>query len=93
MKCGRNFVSLLVGYHRYYYGIAFFMKDGAPFQVFIDSRVMLDAMLFRKINPNYARLRVIEIKNPKSSFFDMDEDDSTTSVDEVISNGKKPLEL
>ena len=69
------------------------MKDDAPFQVSINSRVMIDAIFFRKINLNYARPRVIEIKKPKSSFFGIDEDDSTISVDEVISNRKKPLKL
>ena len=93
MNCRRKFVSLLGGYHRYYHGTAFFIKDNAPFQVSVNSRVIIDAIFFRKINPKYARPCVIEIKKPKSSFFGIDEDDSTTSVDEVVSNRKKPLEL
>lgn len=31
------------------------MEEGEPVKVSVDSRIMLDAAFFRKMNPNYAR--------------------------------------
>ena len=34
---------------------AFYMREGEAITVSVDSRVMLNAALFRKMNPNYTR--------------------------------------
>ena len=60
LECGRKFVSLKGTHHRHCRGIAFVMEDGAPVKVFIDSRIMIDAKFFKKMNPNYSRPTVIE---------------------------------
>jgi hypothetical protein len=60
VECGRKFASLMGTHHRHCRGKAFFMYEGKPVQVSVNCRVMIDAALFRKINPNYARPRVIE---------------------------------
>lgn len=69
------------------------MEDGRPFQVSVDSRVMIDAKFFHKINPNYTRPRVVGSKNAKSNIFSFDGDDSTAHAEGVTSNGKKWSEL
>jgi len=55
IKYGRKFVSILGAYYRYYRGTVFYIKDGEPVKVSIDSRVILNTTFFRKINPNYTR--------------------------------------
>ena len=61
LECGRKFVSLKGAHHRHCRGIAFVMEDGAPVKVSINSRIMIDAEFFKKINPNYSRPKVIEL--------------------------------
>ena len=53
VECGRKFVSMLGAHHRHCRGSAFYMEDREPVKVSVDSRVMLDAAFFRKMNPNY----------------------------------------
>ena len=55
LDCGRKFVSMLGAHHRHCRGTAFYVKDGEAITVSVDSRVMLDAGFFRKMNPNYSR--------------------------------------
>jgi hypothetical protein len=57
VKCGRKFVRLIGTHHCYCQGEAFFMEDGDPVRVSVDSRVMVDADFFWKMNPNYTRPR------------------------------------
>ena len=60
IQCGRKFVSLIGSQYRQYQGTAFFMHKGQSVEVSVDSRVMIDAACFRKINPNYSRLKIAE---------------------------------
>jgi hypothetical protein len=57
VKCGRKFVSLIGTHHIYCQGEAFVMYEGDPVTVSVDSRVMVDADFFWKMNPNYSRPR------------------------------------
>ena len=69
------------------------MQDNKPIEVSIDSRIMIDAIFFRKINPNHSRPRVIETRNPKLSFFDMWEEESGPDVDAITRIGRRPRSL
>jgi hypothetical protein len=57
VKCGRKFVSLIGTYHCHCQGEAFFMHEGDPVRLSVNSRVMIDADFFWKMNPNYSRPR------------------------------------
>ncbi|KAG4427614.1 hypothetical protein IFR05_016902 [Cadophora sp. M221] len=57
IECGRKFVSLIGTHHCYSGGEAFFMDDGDLIRVTVDSRIMIDADFFWKMNPNYSRPR------------------------------------
>jgi hypothetical protein len=59
-KCGRKFVSLMGTHHRHCCGEAFFMHDGDTVRFPVNSRIMIDAAFFRKVNPNYSRPRITE---------------------------------
>ena len=63
-----NFVSLIGSdHHRQYRGQAFWKDDKAEIRsLFVDGRIVLDARLFRRVNPNYDRPQV----NP-SSWWDL----------------------
>ncbi len=60
LGCGRKFMNLRSGHHRYCNGSAFYMRDGERVEVRIDGRIMVDAACFRKMNPNYFRPTVID---------------------------------
>jgi len=73
IKCGRKFVSMLGAHYRYYRGTAFYIEDGEPVKVSIDSRVILNTTFFRKINPNYTRPQPYELVRKKidnNGYFD-----------------------
>jgi hypothetical protein len=57
VKCGRKFVRLIGTHHCHCQGKVFFMEDGDSVRVSVDSRVMVDADFFWKINFNYSRPR------------------------------------
>ncbi|KAI9715641.1 MAG: hypothetical protein M1812_005793 [Candelaria pacifica] len=86
VRCGRRFVSLMGQHHVRYHGNAFYIEKGEYVEVPVDSRIMVDAAYFRKINPNYTRPHINELARPSSSnnicslfFFD-------TESEEVKSN-------
>lgn len=54
--CGQKFVSMMGSHHRYYQGNAFFQEPNGLIRVPVNSRIMIDADLFRKSNPSYPRL-------------------------------------
>ena len=60
IECGRKFVSLIgSNYHKQYQGQTFWKDDkGNIHNLFVDSRIMVDATYFRRINPNYDRPQV-----------------------------------
>lgn len=55
---GRKFVSLVGSHYRQFKGPAFYMDKGNPVELPVDGRIMVDAELFQKINPNYSRLKI-----------------------------------
>ena len=85
LACGRKFMSLIGSNHRHCRGKAFIMCDGEQVKVPIDSRIMIDAAFFRKMNPNYYRTTDIELADG----FDLWEAfgfSSNTSSDEASSD-------
>ncbi|KAF4629406.1 hypothetical protein G7Y89_g8744 [Cudoniella acicularis] len=57
---GRKFVKLIGSSYRQYQGTAFFIHKGKPVEFTVNGRVMTDTIFFRKINPNYSRLKITE---------------------------------
>jgi hypothetical protein len=57
VNCGRKFVSLRGTHHVHCQGEAFFIHKEDPVRVSVDSRVIVNADFFWKINPNYSRPR------------------------------------
>jgi hypothetical protein len=55
VNCGQKFVSLIGTHHVHCQGKAFYMYEGDPVTVSVDSRVMVDADFFWQMNPNYSR--------------------------------------
>ncbi|KAL2006946.1 hypothetical protein VTN00DRAFT_9614 [Thermoascus crustaceus] len=55
---GQKFNSLMGCHHRQYQGNMFVSNKGQLMKLHINSRVMIDARLFRKTNLNYARLEM-----------------------------------
>jgi hypothetical protein len=75
IKCGRKFISLKGTHHLQYRGTAFRMEKGNPVAIFVDGRIMVDAVLFQKMDPNYSRPSVnIPSKRSRGCFsFDFDQ--------------------
>ncbi len=97
VECGRKFVSVLGAQHRHCRGTAFYMKDGEPVKVSVDSRVMLDAAFFRKMNPNYTRPQPIELVKKKTNndgYFEIfSESSSERTLDQIKGNGVEPTKI
>jgi len=97
VQCDRKFVFMLEAYHRHCRGTTFYMKDGEPIKVSVDSRVMLDAAFFRKTNPNYTRSQPHELVKKKMNndgYFDaFSKSSSERALDQIKSNGAEPTKL
>jgi hypothetical protein len=97
VECGRKFVSMLGAHHRHCRGTAFYMKEGEAVKVSVDSRVMLDAAFFRKMNPNYTRPQPNELvkkKTDNDGFFEIfSESSSKRTLDQIKDNGVEPTEI
>ena len=97
IKCGRKFVSMLGAHHRQCRGTAFYIKDGEAVTISVDSRVMLNAAFFRKINPNYTRPQPNELVKKKTDgnrWAEMFlESSSERALDQVKSNGVQPTQI
>ncbi|KAJ5115522.1 hypothetical protein NUU61_001281 [Penicillium alfredii] len=61
IKSGQKFRDLAGSHIQYCNGSAFFMKNGKPIKLKINSRVGVDAAFFRKMQPNYSRPRLHDI--------------------------------
>jgi hypothetical protein len=57
VACGRNFVNITGSHPRQYQGTTFFQCKRELRRVSVDGRIMIDAALFWKCNPNYPRLQ------------------------------------
>ena len=77
-ECGRKFLSM-IDIHLYEYkGKAFYIEKGRVVEIFIKSRVVVDAAYFREENPNYTRPSIKESNGgppPCWTIIDLDEDD------------------
>ena len=97
IECGRRFVSMLGAHHRHCRGTAFYMKDGEPVKVPVDSRVMLDAAFFRKMNPNYNRPQPNELAKKKTDnggrFQLFSESSNERSLHQIKGNGVDPTQI
>lgn len=97
IECGRKFVSMLGAHHRHCQGKAFHMKEGEPVKVSVDSRVMLDATFFRKMNPNYTRPQPDELVKRHTSdarFFELCSDSpKKRSLDQIKDNDVEPTRI
>ncbi|KAJ5161042.1 hypothetical protein N7492_006434 [Penicillium capsulatum] len=61
IKRGQKFRDLAGSHTQHCNGSAFFMKNGKPIKLKINSRVGVDAAFFRKMQPNYSRPRLHDI--------------------------------
>jgi hypothetical protein len=70
-------------------------EDGHLFQISIDSRIIIDAAFFHKINLNYSRSCIIESakQNSLNNIFFENDDSFTNKTDKIINNGKKSTKL
>ena len=92
IECGRKFVSMLGAHHRHCQGTAFYMNDGEAVRVSVDSRAMLDAAFFRKMNPNYTRPQPYELVKKKTDddVFELFSDSSSErNLDQIKDSGVK----
>jgi hypothetical protein len=55
MKYGKKFIHLRDQYHIRYRGNIFYMANKRYVEIPINSRIIIDILYFRKINPNYIR--------------------------------------
>jgi len=97
LECGRKFVSLRGAHHRHCCGTAFFMHKGSPIQFSVNSRIMVDAPLFQKFNPNYSRPNVTEPEDTDNacdlSFWTSRVEIETEPANLVQSYNKAPAEM
>lgn len=59
-KCGQKFLSMIDIHLCAYEGKGFYIEKEKVVEIFIKSRVVVDAAYFREENPNYARLSIKE---------------------------------
>lgn len=58
VRNGRRFISLIGKHHRQYYGHVFMPIENRLQKFHVEERIMVDAVAFRKMNPNYPRLAI-----------------------------------
>jgi hypothetical protein len=97
VKCGRRFIALMGTHHCHCMGDAFIMTQRGPLEMKVDSRIMVDAAFFRKMNPNYSRPKINaagELKpDPPKVAYDLFDGTSTTVVsphDQVKGTDEEP---
>jgi hypothetical protein len=79
---GQKFLSMMDIHLCEYEGKAFYIEKGRVVEVFIKSRVVVDAAYFREENPNYTRPSIEESNKGSPTgwhMIDLDEDDETSS--------------
>jgi hypothetical protein len=93
---GRKFLSLMGSHHCHFHGTAFYMKKGMPVQMSVNSRVVVDAGFFRKLNPNYSREPVTDpavLSANEDGWTLLDDEPSNPPPDQLKSNGVTPAEI
>jgi hypothetical protein len=66
IDCGRKFLAFGESHHQQYEGVAFFKTRRELIKVSINGRIMVDASLFFKTNPNYTKPRFDENRRSNS---------------------------
>jgi hypothetical protein len=96
---GRKFLSMIDIHLCKYEGKAFYIEKGRVIEIFIKSRVVVDAAYFQEENPNYTRPAIKESNRgplPLSSWTFIGLDDSNEinkELSPVKDNGMDPLEV
>ena len=97
IEYGRKFVSMLGAHHRHCRGTSFYITEGEAFTVSVDSRVVLNAAFFRKMNPNYTRPEPNELAGTKAEndlYFEISSESSSEgSLDRIKGNGVEPTKI
>jgi hypothetical protein len=97
LASGQKFRSLIGSHHRHCRGAAFVVRDGEQIEVAVDSRIMVDAAFFRKMNPNYFRPMVIDLDGGFDFWegftycVSSDDSSSDTPSDEGLSDASSSL--
>jgi hypothetical protein len=92
-ECGQKFLSMMDIHLCEYEGKAFYIAKERVIEIFIKSRVVVDAAYFREENPNYARPSIKESEEGSSwIFIDLDEV-SEKSSSSAKGNGMDPSEV
>ncbi|KAK3169608.1 hypothetical protein OEA41_008992 [Lepraria neglecta] len=84
VECGRKFVSMLGAHHRYCRGSAFYMEDGEPVKVSVDSRVMLSESTTYKIEKLKGAKNWPRFKYKIQAIFEIDETWEVVSGEELL---------
>ncbi|KAH6692795.1 hypothetical protein BKA61DRAFT_499673 [Leptodontidium sp. MPI-SDFR-AT-0119] len=94
LRCGREFVRLMGTHHLHCRGTAFVMFKGKQVKISVDSRIMIDAAFFRKMNPNYSRRSITEDTDAGSiPLFDLIRVSREPPPEWVRTNGMEPADL
>jgi hypothetical protein len=90
-ECGQKFLAMMDIYPCDYEGRAFYIEKEKVVEIFIKSRVVVDAAFFREENPNYARP---SIKKSDEGFGWIDlEEVGENSSSSAKGNGMDPSEV
>lgn len=92
---GRKFISLMGTHHRQHKGEAFYMEKGKPSRLSVDGRIIVDPVLFRENNPNYAKPSIDEQRKYRTNdiWTICFGEPAEKKLNKVKSNGKEPTEL
>lgn len=85
IDCGRKFLAFGESHHQQYEGVAFFKTRRELIKVSINGRIMVDASLFFKTNPNYTKPRFDENRRSNSLDIWMDLAGETRQDQETLS--------
>jgi hypothetical protein len=93
---GRKFVYLMGSHHCHFHGTAFYMRKGMPVQMPVNSRAMIDAAFFRKLNPSYSREIVTDptvLSANEDGWLLLADEPTKPPPDQVKSSGVTPAEM
>ena len=95
-ECGKKFLSMMDVHHYQYQGTAFYIsREKKVVQIFVKSRILVDATYFREENPNYERPSIKESdeSSSDSGWTLLGSDESSEKSASVKSNGMDPSEV
>lgn len=75
VRNGRRFISLMGKHHRQYCGHMFMPIENRYLKFHVEERIMVDAVTFHKLNPNYPRLAIRKFDLPHEDRSAMKEED------------------